>query len=198
MTLRVLSAIEGNSGVTQRSLARELGIALGLTNAYLRRCAAKGLIKVAHIPARRYAYYLTPQGFAEKSQLTARYLSNSLAFVRLAKDQCDLALAECEKEGWRRIVFAGAGDIADISALCARDRDVAVLGIVDPNMPSAPHANPPVAARISDFETVEAAIITDCRAPQAAYDRVAAEFRRERILVLPLLHISRDPPPVME
>ena len=41
---------------------------------------------------------------------------------------------------------------------------------------------------------LEAAIITDCRAPQATYDRIAAEFDRERVLVLPLLHISRERP----
>ena len=45
ITLGVLKAVEGNDSVTQRSLAKELGIALGLANAYLKRCAKKGLIK---------------------------------------------------------------------------------------------------------------------------------------------------------
>src|SRR5579864_3353073 len=114
MTLRVLTTIEGKNVITQRGVARELGIALGLANTYLRRCAAKGLIKVAQIPARRYAYYLTPQGFAEKSQLAAQYLSNSLAFVRLAREQCEEAIAECENRGWQRVILAGASEIADI------------------------------------------------------------------------------------
>ena len=58
--------------MTRRSLARELGIALGLANAYLKRCAKKGLIKIAQAPANRYAYYLTPQGFARKPAASAR------------------------------------------------------------------------------------------------------------------------------
>src|SRR6187549_1606185 len=77
ITLGLLTAIEENSAVTQRSVASDLGIALGLANSYLKRCVRKGLVKVAQVPSRRYAYFLTPQGFAEKSRLTAEYLSHS-------------------------------------------------------------------------------------------------------------------------
>lgn len=194
LTLRVLSAIEGKRAVTQRAVARELDIALGLANAYLKRCSAKGLIKVSQIPARRYAYYLTPKGFAEKSRLAASYLRNSLAFVRLAKEQCDAAIVECERHGWRRIVLCGTGEITDIASLCAKDHDVDLLGIVDGEWPAGERSAFPVGKSLASFENVEAAIITDCRAPQATYDRIAAEIDRERVLVLPLLHISRERP----
>ena len=72
--LNLLDVVEENSAITQRSLAAELGVALGLTNTYLKRCAKKGFIKVQQVPSNRYAYYLTPHGFAEKSRLTAEYL----------------------------------------------------------------------------------------------------------------------------
>ena len=62
IVLGVLDAVERNPSVTQRSVARELGIALGLVNAYLNRCLSKGLIKIGQVPPRRYAYYLTPRG----------------------------------------------------------------------------------------------------------------------------------------
>ena len=89
ITLGLLNAIERDSRLTQRTLANELGIALGLANTYLRRCAKKGFIKVSQAPAKRYAYYLTPQGFAEKSRLTARYLTQSFNLFRHARTQCD-------------------------------------------------------------------------------------------------------------
>ena len=57
MTLNVLSAVDADSKVTQRSLSAELGIALGLTNSYLRKCIDKGLIKIKQVPANRYSYY---------------------------------------------------------------------------------------------------------------------------------------------
>ena len=56
IVLGVLDAVDRDPSVTQRSMARELDIALGLTNAYLKRCILKGLIKVSQVPARRYAH----------------------------------------------------------------------------------------------------------------------------------------------
>jgi DNA-binding MarR family transcriptional regulator len=64
--LGLLDAVE-RGDVTQRSLSRDLGIAVGLVNAYVKRCTKRGLIKVRQIPPRRYGYYLTPKGFVEKS-----------------------------------------------------------------------------------------------------------------------------------
>jgi hypothetical protein len=83
----LLDAIGRTDQHTQRSLAGRLNIALGLTNALLKRCVAKGLVKIQNAPARRYAYYLTRKGFAEKSRLVAEYLTVSLAFFRRARGQ---------------------------------------------------------------------------------------------------------------
>jgi ribosomal protein S25 len=60
IVLGLLTSIERDSRVTQRKLAGDLGIALGLANAYLRRCVRKGLVKVSQVPLNRYAYYLRP------------------------------------------------------------------------------------------------------------------------------------------
>ena len=62
ITLGLLNMVHDNSATSQRSMAGDLGIALGLANAYLKRCVKKGLIKVSQVPANRYAYYLTPKG----------------------------------------------------------------------------------------------------------------------------------------
>jgi len=53
--LGLLQSVERDGGQSQRRLAAELGIALGLVNAYLKRCIKKGLVKVSEAPARRYA-----------------------------------------------------------------------------------------------------------------------------------------------
>ena len=71
LLLGVLSAVEHDSNVTQRNMSSQLGIALGLANAVLKRCVRKGLIKISTAPLNRYAYYLTPTGFSEKARLTA-------------------------------------------------------------------------------------------------------------------------------
>src|SRR3984893_6520862 len=94
IVLELLTSVEQDGDRSQRHIAAELGIALGLVNAYLKRCVKKGLVKVRDAPARRYAYYLTPHGFAEKSRLTVQYLTDSFSFFRLAKADCAHVLDE--------------------------------------------------------------------------------------------------------
>src|SRR3954465_12581462 len=93
IVLGLLESVQRDGAQSQRKLASELGIALGLVNAYLKRCIKKGLLKVREAPARRYVYYLTPQGFAEKSKLTVDYLSYSFSFFREARADCAQLLA---------------------------------------------------------------------------------------------------------
>src|SRR5581483_7003652 len=59
--LRLLEAVEQNSRITQRGLATKLGIALGLTNIYLKRLARKGYIKCVNVQSNRLTYLITPR-----------------------------------------------------------------------------------------------------------------------------------------
>src|SRR5882724_13632069 len=101
IVLGLLNSVEHDGDKSQRHIAAELGIALGLVNAYLKRCVKKGLVKVHDAPARRYAYYLTPRGFAEKSRLTVEYLSTSFSFFRLAKADCASAFESAKANGFK-------------------------------------------------------------------------------------------------
>lgn len=194
ITLGLLNAIEGNSAVTQRSMARDLGIALGLANAYLKRCVKKGLVKVATAPANRYLYYLTPMGFAEKSTLTGEYLAQSFRFFRGARDQCSAILKDCAARGFRRVALFGAGDLAEIVTLCARDFDIELVGIVDGGHGEAAFAHLRVVANLAELGPVDAAIVTDLGAPQGAFDAAFAAVPADRVFAPPLLKISRERP----
>ena len=132
IVLSVLTSVERDSTITQRKLAGELGIALGLANAYLRRCVRKGLVKMRQVPLNRYAYYLTPQGFAEKSRLTAEYLAVSLDFFRRARSIALALLRDCEGRGWRIVALYGAGDLAEIAVLSSQRDPIEVLCVIDP------------------------------------------------------------------
>ncbi len=197
ITLGMLTAVGENSVVTQRSLARDLGIALGLVNAYLKRCVTKGYIKVTQAPAKRYAYYLTPQGFAEKSRLTAQYLAISLNFFRLARSQCDALFAECETRGWTRIALCGAGELAEIAMLCAESHAVTLIGLVEA-AGGASVGKLPLVDDIAALAALDAVVITDQRTPQKTYDRIVASLPRERVLTPRLLNVSRTPPRLAE
>ena len=130
--LNIIDAVERDSGASQRVLASEAGIALGLANAYLKRCIRKGWIKARNAPARRYLYYVTPAGFAEKARLTAEYLSASFDLFRVARGQCDKLIADCAQRGKKRILLAGAGDLAEIAILSGLGGSVGIVAVIDP------------------------------------------------------------------
>ena len=191
ITLGLLKAVEENSAVTQRSIAGELGIALGLANAYLKRCVKKGFIKVSQVPANRYAYYLTPKGFAEKSRLTAEYLASSFGFFRDARHQCTEVFVECARRGWTRVALAGTGDLGEIATLCALDTPVTLAGFVDGEAGARKFAGLPVAASLSGLGAVDAVLVTDLKRPQETYDAIAAEMDPARVLAPPMLNVTR-------
>ncbi|MGE4220772.1 MAG: winged helix-turn-helix transcriptional regulator [Alphaproteobacteria bacterium] len=192
ITLGLLTAVHANSTITQRSIASELGIALGLANAYLKRCVRKGYVKVSQIPSNRYAYYLTPQGFAEKTRLTAEYLSSSFQFFRRARGQCEAALADCDAKGWHRVALAGAGDLAEIAALCGLESPVDILAILDPGATRAALAGLPVVAAIAELPPVDAVLVTDLRHAQATYESLRGRFAEERLFTPALLGVARS------
>jgi len=131
LTLELLTAIEARSDVTQRHLADRLGVALGLANSYLKRCVRKGLVKITQAPANRYLYYLTPQGFTEKSRLTGQYLAASFDFYRRAGDAILATLEVCTAAGHRKIVLGGVSELAEIAAVRSLDMPVTLLGTFD-------------------------------------------------------------------
>jgi EPS-associated MarR family transcriptional regulator len=81
--LRVLRLLAARPEVSQRELAKALGISLGKTNYCLRALLAKGYIKAQNFVSSKhklaYAYLVTPAGLAEKAGLTARFLRRKVA-----------------------------------------------------------------------------------------------------------------------
>lgn len=126
----LLERIDDSAEINQRALSKELGIALGMTNAYLKRCVKKGLVKINQVPARRYRYYLTPKGFAEKTRLTAEYFTDSLTFFRRARQSFDRLYEVLDKQGVRRIVLCGADELTEIAVLCALNHRLDVVGVL--------------------------------------------------------------------
>lgn len=189
VTLGVLNAVHESSDVTQRNLADELGIALGLANAYLKRCVHKGYIKVRRAPARRYTYYLTPNGFAEKCRLTAQYLSDSMSFFRDARSQTAAAFGACADKGWRRLALAGAGELCEIATLAAREHPITIVAIIDASRGVESFAGHPVVASADDARPFDAVLITDTSAPQQVYDELVTKLEPERVLAPALLRV---------
>ncbi len=192
ITLGLLSAVEQDSSVTQRRLAMDLGIALGLANSYFKRCVKKGLIKISEAPANRYAYYLTPQGFSEKSRLTAEYLSDSFLFFRSARTQCAEVLHAAAARDWRRVALYGASELAEVASL----NDVAgvtIVAIIDPDHQGSTFAGLPVLSALGEAPAIDAIVLTAMTDAQSRFDILCEQIPAERILAPTLLRIIRPP-----
>jgi hypothetical protein len=184
IVLGVLDAVERNPAVTQRSVARELGIALGLVNAYLNRCLSKGLIKIGQVPPRRYAYYLTPRGMTEKSRLTATYLMDSFAFFREARMQCNDLFQVLAGRGQCRLALVGGGDLAEIARLVARDHLIEIAGI-------APASADAVAltANLEGFGPFDAIVVTALEQSRETFAAAVELLGAERVHAPALLRV---------
>jgi EPS-associated MarR family transcriptional regulator len=75
---RVMRLIQENSQLTQRELARQLGISLGKANYCLKALVEKGFVKAENFQRSdrklAYAYLLTPAGIDEKARVTVAFL----------------------------------------------------------------------------------------------------------------------------
>jgi DNA-binding MarR family transcriptional regulator len=191
--LGLLDSVERDGEQSQRHLASELGIALGLVNAYLKRCIKKGLVKAHQAPARRYVYYLTPHGFAEKSRLTVEYLSFSFEFFRQAKKDCALLFDDARTRGLTRVVLAGKSDLAEIAAICALEYGVEIAAIVDPSASGERFMGFPLAHNFDDLaREPDAVILTDLQQPRDTCDAIIARFGKSRVLIPQLFLLRLD------
>jgi DNA-binding MarR family transcriptional regulator len=188
IVLGLLNSVEHDGERSQRNIAAELGIALGLVNAYLKRCVKKGLVKVRDAPARRYAYYLTPHGFAEKSRLTVQYLSDSFSFFRLAKADCAHVLDAAKASGFDCLVLAGRSDLAEIAILCAVEAAIKIVAVVDPRSDATHFVGVDVVKSFADVkDKFDAVVVTDVTRAKLSFDAAVEACGADRVLAPALL-----------
>jgi hypothetical protein len=190
--LSLLDCIERDSAQSHRRLSSELGIALGLTNSYVRRCVKKGYLKVRKSKPNTFTYNLTPRGFLEKAQLSARYLSHSFSFFRHARNACAAAFTLAEKRGYRRIALAGVSDLAEIAIICATERKASICAIVDREAKCARFVGVPV---VKDFSGIaggfDAIIVTDLTNTRDVLAQISKQYGPDCVIAPSLLDSYR-------
>lgn len=161
-----LSAIERGEVISQLSLKQRIGVSLGMVNALVKKAVGKGFAKMRQAPYKRFAYYLTPQGFAEKSRLVAAYLETSLDFFRHARGQYEAVLADPRHSAAKRILLAGEGELLAIALIAAMAQSRTISGVLSTADGPAAFGLP----RIATPAERDLILITDRAAPQDAYE----------------------------
>lgn len=130
-TLQALEAIADDDRVTQRSLSGKLGVALGLTNLYLKRLVRKGFVKCVNVQSNRLRYLLTAKGIAEKTRLTYEFMDYSLVLYRQVRNQLRTRLEPCVHEQRSRVAIYGGGEAAELALLSIAELGLELVAVFD-------------------------------------------------------------------
>ena len=174
-TLKILEKVDNDIVPSQRDLARELNISLGLVNSFIKRLLKKGYFKARHIPKNRIRYYLTPKGASEKTRLTYLYIQHSYNFYKDARQKLRDLYTELESQNVSRIVFYGASDLAEIAYLSLQETNIELVAVFDDDKEGNRFMRYTVAHpdRMRSF-SFDRILITSINSTQIILQRVAA------------------------
>ncbi len=130
-TLKIFEEIDKGNTPSQRELAKELNISLGLVNSFVKRMVQKGFFKITNIPKNRVKYILTPKGAAEKTRLTYQYIQYSYQFYREARRKLSDLFNDLESQGIRRLILYGANDFSEIAYLSMQGTPIEMVAVAD-------------------------------------------------------------------
>jgi DNA-binding MarR family transcriptional regulator len=130
-SLLLMHELEAGTPISQREIAGRLGIALGLVNAYLKTLAHKGFIQIKAYPRNRYAYLLTPEGFAEKSRLAYQHVTQFHRLFRTARQDSFRIFSHLRDQGVSELAFCGIDEFTEIAYLSLCDAGLTLTAVYD-------------------------------------------------------------------
>jgi len=103
----ILTYLQEEEFTSQRKIAERTGLSLGTVNIMLKKLVKKGLVKMERLNARSLKYIITPQGLAEKTKLTYRYIKQSYGYVLKVSAVMDRIIELAEEHKIDDIVLFG-------------------------------------------------------------------------------------------
>tara|TARA_A100000171_G_C2136809_1_gene150938 strand:+ start:2977 stop:3666 length:690 start_codon:yes stop_codon:yes gene_type:complete len=179
VVVKLLTTLADNPEKTQRDLAAEMGISLGMVVSYIKSCVHKGFVRSRQVAPRRWAYFVTPKGFAEKSKMVSGYLHRAMTFFRDTRVQLEDLFLNCQKQGIQRIAIVGSGDVARIAILASNGFSVNLELIEQKD------------DYIEKLKGFEAVLVTDLADPQGTFDTLKDFIEEEKLLSIATLCINR-------
>ncbi|MBL8062023.1 MAG: winged helix-turn-helix transcriptional regulator [Anaerolineales bacterium] len=113
----LLDEIAQDSLVTQASLSKRLGIAVGSVNWYIKRLITRGWVKVSHLDRTRLQYDLTSEGMKIFTQRAMSYARDSLKIYGDLREKAKLLVEELKQKGVRSVYLNGDDQMMDILRL---------------------------------------------------------------------------------
>jgi EPS-associated MarR family transcriptional regulator len=103
ISYKLLKLLEERPDISQRELARELGVSLGKTNYCMKALVDKGWVKVDNFRNSQnklaYAYILTPKGVSEKAKVTLNFLQRKRSEFEAIRQEIEQLQREVQQSG---------------------------------------------------------------------------------------------------
>ncbi len=190
-----LEELEKGEVTTQKQLSNNLRVSIGYINALIKKLLKKGYIKAKQAPYKRFIYYLTTEGFIEKSKLVSEYINTSLIFFRTLRDEFNKAFrAEKNKNRFVSFILFGVSEVTEICVISALDNNVKVSYIVDEKYRAKKFLGINVIKNIRKIKDNEKIIITDKDQSQKLYSELSRIFKEDKLVVIPTLSVSKKKP----
>ena len=129
--LRLLEEVDASADLSQRTLAGNVGIALGVVNVLVKSMVKRGYIRATRLSWKRWAYFLTPEGVSRKVLLTANYVDRFMDHYRrvraLVRDNADVDSIEAHQV----VAIYGATDLGELIFLVLKDAGVDKVEFLD-------------------------------------------------------------------
>ena len=97
----------------------------------LKKMAGRGLLHIKKVHSRRWDYFLTPKGIAEKARLTMGFLNFSMYFYHEARKLSSQVCRDLAESGVKEVSFLGAGDLAEIVYLGVKEWGMELKSVYD-------------------------------------------------------------------
>lgn len=137
LSYQILEQVASGEQVSQRSLARDAGIALGLAHGLIHRMVGLGWMRIERGRGNRVRYRITRAGLAERERCSRTLLAGSIQEYVQARERIAERLGLLSAESRfddgpkKRIVFYGSGEVAEIGYVCLQRLDLQLVGVVD-------------------------------------------------------------------
>ena len=131
LEFELLKQVNDSPILNNRMAAAKLGCSVKLAHVLLGKMVDRGFLHVKKLHSRRWDYFLTPTGIAEKARLTYDFLDFSMHFYQDARKTSSLLCKNLAEAGQKNITFLGAGDLAEIVYLGVKEWGLELMEVYD-------------------------------------------------------------------
>ena len=189
--LDFLSSLEEGREITQDSISKKISVSIGFVNALIKKFLKKGIIKVQQAPYKRFVYYLTPDGFTEKSKLVLEYLNDSLSLFRSIRKELNSIFSNERNVSY---ILYGISEISEIAILSANEVGVKIRGVIDSNIKKKRYFGIPVLNNLPKDLRGKKIIICCSKNAQKIYFDLYEKYGNEKIITVNTLFVSKKKP----